>query len=153
VVAHNAIPIILRLIQGCNRSDPHTKLMKKALDILANLAQFDRTALALFNCTGSVDTLLDLMQRNYEKQKDIFLQAVQVLLSLIRTHQSLAARLASIPKLLPRLQMIESALVRKQGLPSTTAKLNSSLTASILEQTTLANSKFKSLMAHLKNVK
>ena len=43
LASHHAIPILLFLIQSCNRSQPHMEVLRLALNVLRNLALCDKT--------------------------------------------------------------------------------------------------------------
>jgi abnormal spindle-like microcephaly-associated protein len=83
LVDDDAVHIILRLIQSCNRSTPHMELLKSALNVIKNLCKHRITCAGVFEVADSVDILVELMQMNRDKH-DIFLKACGILKSICK---------------------------------------------------------------------
>lgn len=77
-VSQNAVPVILALMQSCNRSQPHLELVKYGLNVLRNLAACPATCRSVFEPDNLLDVLVELMQI-YRDKEDIFLKAVTLL--------------------------------------------------------------------------
>lgn len=62
LVDHSAVPIIFQLIRSCNRSKPHTAVLVKALNIIANLSAHKGTVNAVFSQQESTGLMVELIQ-------------------------------------------------------------------------------------------
>ncbi|XP_060083344.1 abnormal spindle-like microcephaly-associated protein homolog [Ylistrum balloti] len=63
----NAVGVIYRLIQSCNRSQPHMEIIRYSINILLNLAKYEKTRSAVYEVEGATECLLELMQVYREK--------------------------------------------------------------------------------------
>nr|KAG5712072.1 hypothetical protein BaRGS_020798 [Batillaria attramentaria] len=79
LVEVNAVGVIFRLIQSCNRSLPHMELIKYSISILLNLAKYEKTTPAVYEVDNSVSTLVELMTIYREKGGAIFTKTCMLL--------------------------------------------------------------------------
>uniref|UniRef100_A0A8C6D458 Calponin-homology (CH) domain-containing protein n=1 Tax=Moschus moschiferus TaxID=68415 RepID=A0A8C6D458_MOSMO len=65
-----AISKIFVLIQSCNRSVPCMEVIRYAVQVLLNVAKYEKTTSAIYDVENCVDTLLELLQMYQEKSGD-----------------------------------------------------------------------------------
>ncbi|KAK2492808.1 hypothetical protein MC885_007582 [Smutsia gigantea] len=65
-----AISKIFILIRSCNRSVPCMEIISYAVQVLLNVAKYEKTTSAVYDVENCVDTLLDLVQMYREKPGD-----------------------------------------------------------------------------------
>uniref|UniRef100_A0AAA9SF96 Assembly factor for spindle microtubules n=1 Tax=Bos taurus TaxID=9913 RepID=A0AAA9SF96_BOVIN len=65
-----AISKIFVLIRSCNRSVPCMEVIRYAMQVLLNVAKYEKTTSAIYDVENCVDTLLELMQMYQEKSGD-----------------------------------------------------------------------------------
>ncbi|XP_061239668.1 abnormal spindle-like microcephaly-associated protein isoform X2 [Bos javanicus] len=65
-----AISKIFVLIRSCNRSVPCMEVIRYAMQVLLNVAKYEKTTSAIYDVDNCVDTLLELMQMYQEKSGD-----------------------------------------------------------------------------------
>ncbi|XP_037353787.1 abnormal spindle-like microcephaly-associated protein isoform X2 [Talpa occidentalis] len=65
-----AIAKIFVLIRSCNRSVPCMEVIRYAVQVLLNVAKYEKTTSAVYDVENCVDTLLELLQRYREKPGD-----------------------------------------------------------------------------------
>ncbi|XP_008069353.1 abnormal spindle-like microcephaly-associated protein [Carlito syrichta] len=67
-----AISKIFVLIRSCNRSVPCMEVIRYAVQVLLNVAKYEKTTSAVYNVENCIDTLLELLQMYQEKPGDKF---------------------------------------------------------------------------------
>ncbi|XP_004685542.1 PREDICTED: abnormal spindle-like microcephaly-associated protein isoform X2 [Condylura cristata] len=65
-----AITKIFVLIRSCNRSVPCMEVIRYAVQVLLNVAKYEKTTSAVYDVENCIDTLLELLQRYREKPGD-----------------------------------------------------------------------------------
>ncbi|XP_062067525.1 abnormal spindle-like microcephaly-associated protein [Lepus europaeus] len=65
-----AIPKIFVLIRSCNRSVPCMEVIRYAIQVLLNVAKYEKTTSAVYDVENCIDTLLELLQMYREKPGD-----------------------------------------------------------------------------------
>lgn len=65
-----AIAKIFVLIRSCNRSVPCMEVIRYAVQVLLNVAKYEKTTSAVYAVENCIDTLLELLQRYREKPGD-----------------------------------------------------------------------------------
>ncbi|KAL1774848.1 abnormal spindle-like microcephaly-associated protein [Sigmodon hispidus] len=91
-----AISTIFVLIRSCNRSVPCMEVVGYAVQVLLNVAKYEKTTSAVYDAENCVDTLLELLQiyrekpgdRVAEKSESIFTRTCCLLAVLFKTEQS-----------------------------------------------------------------
>jgi abnormal spindle-like microcephaly-associated protein len=121
MVEQDIVPIMLRLVQTCNRSQPHIELLKHVLQILISLAQHDSCAGRVLEAQDAVDIIAELMQ-TFRDKEDVFYRAALVLVMLSRktATKEQAKTMTLNGDLIRRASAILSILERKQNLQKRT---------------------------------
>ncbi|KAL1772764.1 abnormal spindle-like microcephaly-associated protein [Sigmodon hispidus] len=91
-----AISTIFVLIRSCNRSVPCMEVVGYAVQVLLNIAKYEKTTSAVYDAENCVDTLLELLQiyrekpgaRVAEKSESIFTRTCCLLAVVLKTEQS-----------------------------------------------------------------
>ncbi|XP_068842311.1 abnormal spindle-like microcephaly-associated protein isoform X2 [Capricornis sumatraensis] len=65
-----AISKVFVLIRSCNRSVPCMEVIRYAVQVLLNVAKYEKTTSAIYDVENCVDTLLELLQMYQEKSGD-----------------------------------------------------------------------------------
>ncbi|XP_069823618.1 abnormal spindle-like microcephaly-associated protein [Dendropsophus ebraccatus] len=118
-----AIKTIFTLIRSCNRSIPCMEVIKLSIQVLLNLAKYEKTVFAVYEVENSVDVLLDLMQIYREKAGDkvsdkggsIFTKAC-CLLAIFALNSQRAREIRAIPKAVDRICSIYKLTARKHKM-------------------------------------
>lgn len=79
IVSQNAVPILVELIQSCNRSKPHMAVLEHSLSILHHLTWHTSTQVSVFESADSTNMFCELIQ-SYRDKPVIFLSAGELLL-------------------------------------------------------------------------
>ncbi|XP_052056737.1 abnormal spindle-like microcephaly-associated protein [Apodemus sylvaticus] len=90
-----AVSTIFVVIRSCNRSVPCMEVVGYAVQVLLNVAKYDKTISAIYDAENCVDTLLELLQvyrekpgdRVAEKSASIFTRTCCLLAVLLKTEQ------------------------------------------------------------------
>ncbi|XP_031240091.1 abnormal spindle-like microcephaly-associated protein isoform X2 [Mastomys coucha] len=90
-----AVSAIFAVIRSCNRSVPCMDVVGCAVQVLLNVAKYDKTISAIYNAENCVETLLELLQmyqekpgnRVAEKCASIFTRTCCLLAVLLKTEQ------------------------------------------------------------------
>lgn len=90
-----AVSTIFVVIRSCNRSVPCMEVVGYAVQVLLNVAKYDKTIAAVYEAENCVDTLLELLQvyrekpgdRVAEKSASIFTRTCCLLAVLLKTEQ------------------------------------------------------------------
>ena len=83
--------VLLDLIQRCNRSVPHMVVVSSSLDILINLAKYDKARSFMCEASSAIKvgtTITDLVVIYREKSSEIFTKSCSILWTLTKTSQS-----------------------------------------------------------------
>jgi len=137
-VDHRAVAILFTLIESCNRSTPHVKLIQTTLGILLNLTNFPRTCTYVYQGPSSVELLVGLMQKYYDKADSVFALATRILIGIIRQKPVLAKEIKSIPTVASRFKSMQHLLERKQIMEKKNDR-RLTLTSSVLAKAVPAN--------------
>ncbi|KAJ8300168.1 hypothetical protein KUTeg_021687 [Tegillarca granosa] len=114
MVEVNAVSVIYRLIRSCNRSQPHMELIKYSVNILLNLAKYDKTASDVYNVEESIDTLIDLMQ--IYREKGAIFSRTCMLLGIMGMEKCRRDEICENTKLADKIRSIHSLTVRKHRI-------------------------------------
>jgi len=83
--------VLLDLIQRCNRSVPHMVVVSSSLDILINLAKYDKARSVMCEASSAIKvatTITDLVVIYRDKSSEIFTKGCSILWTLTVTAQS-----------------------------------------------------------------
>ncbi|XP_067661837.1 abnormal spindle-like microcephaly-associated protein homolog [Haliotis asinina] len=111
LVEVHAVHVIYRLIRSCNRSLPHMEMIKYSVNILLNLAKYDKTVNAVHD-VESTDILVDLMQIYREKGNAIFAKTCS-LLGILALDPHRRQEILQQTKLMEKIRSIQSLVARK----------------------------------------
>lgn len=106
-----AIPALFDVIRGCNRSQPHLKLLRAALSVLDNISRFPDISFRIAEHPDCVPCLVDLLQM-YWNQPEIFLPVCHLFANLLADEYTLADVRQLEPQL-KRLVGINTNLTKK----------------------------------------
>ncbi|KAI5929237.1 Abnormal spindle-like microcephaly-associated protein [Manis javanica] len=114
-----AISKIFILIRSCNRSVPCMEIISYAVQVLLNVAKYEKTTSAVYDVENCVDTLLDLVQMYREKPGDkiadkgrsIFTKTCCLLAVLLKATNR-ASVVQSRPKVVDRIYSIYKLIAR-----------------------------------------
>ncbi|XP_043820352.1 abnormal spindle-like microcephaly-associated protein [Dromiciops gliroides] len=118
-----AIAKIFVLILSCNRSIPCMEVITYAVQVLLNVAKYERTAPAVYEVENCIDTLLELLQTYREKSGDkvadkggsIFTKTCCLLAILLKT-SGRASDIRSKPKVVNRICSLYKLTARKHKM-------------------------------------
>ncbi|XP_068930575.1 abnormal spindle-like microcephaly-associated protein isoform X1 [Petaurus breviceps papuanus] len=118
-----AIAKIFVLILSCNRSIPCMEIITYAVQVLLNVAKYEKTAPAVYEIENCIDTLLELLQTYREKSGDkvagkggsIFTKTCCLLAILLKT-SGRASDIQSKPKVVNRICSLYKLTARKHKL-------------------------------------
>ncbi|XP_021053288.1 abnormal spindle-like microcephaly-associated protein [Mus pahari] len=118
-----AVATIFVVIRSCNRSVPCMEVVGYAVQVLLNVAKYDKTISAIYKAENCVDTLLELLQvyrekpgdRVAEKSASIFTRTCCLLAVLLKTEQC-AFDAQSRSKVIDRIYRIYKCTVPKNKL-------------------------------------
>ncbi|XP_053380194.1 abnormal spindle-like microcephaly-associated protein homolog [Mercenaria mercenaria] len=141
-----AIPVLYRLVQGCNRSLPHMEIIKYTISILTNLSKYEKTRPAVYEAEGGVNILVNLMQI-YREKGQIFSRTC-TLLGILALETPCKMSILEDVKLVERLRSIQMLTSRKHKLEVnqrvTRARMNaSSLNATFMVRSPVKRQKIK----------
>ncbi|XP_049713786.1 abnormal spindle-like microcephaly-associated protein isoform X6 [Elephas maximus indicus] len=114
-----AITKIFVLIRSCNRSVPCMEVIRYAVQVLLNVAKYEKTTSAVYDVENCIDTLLELLQMYREKAGDkvadkggsIFTKTCCLLAVLLKT-RSRASDVRSRPKVVDRIYSLYKLTAR-----------------------------------------
>ncbi|XP_059177929.1 abnormal spindle-like microcephaly-associated protein homolog isoform X2 [Physella acuta] len=112
MVEVNAVSVLYRLINSCNRSVPHMELIKYAVNILLNLSKYDKTVEAVIEPEESIATILELLQIFREKGLIFFNSCM--LLGILGLKEGCRVQIMQHPHIVERLQSVHALTLRKQ---------------------------------------
>jgi abnormal spindle-like microcephaly-associated protein len=75
---YDVIPVIMDLIQSCNRSKPHMEILAHAINILFHLSKYNETSMLVYQDSRCFEILVEVLQ-NYREMTNIFLTAAKVI--------------------------------------------------------------------------
>uniref|UniRef100_A0A4X2K474 Calponin-homology (CH) domain-containing protein n=2 Tax=Vombatus ursinus TaxID=29139 RepID=A0A4X2K474_VOMUR len=118
-----AIAKIFVLILSCNRSIPCMEVITYAVQVLLNVAKYEKTAPAVYEVENCIDTLLELLQTYREKSGDkvadkggsIFTKTCCLLAILLKTSRR-ASDSRSRPKVVNRICSLYKLTARKHKM-------------------------------------
>ncbi|XP_075384796.1 abnormal spindle-like microcephaly-associated protein isoform X2 [Tenrec ecaudatus] len=118
-----AISKLFVLIRSCNRSVPCMEVIRRAVQVLLNVAKYEKTAPAVYAVETCIDTLLELLQMYREKAGDraadkggsIFTKSCCLLAVLLKT-TSRASDVRSRSKVVDRIYSLYKFTARKHKM-------------------------------------
>ncbi|XP_052593061.1 abnormal spindle-like microcephaly-associated protein [Peromyscus californicus insignis] len=125
-----AISTIFVVIRSCNRSVPCMEVVGYAVQVLLNVAKYEKTTSAVYDAENCVDTLLELLQVYREKPGDkvaeksasIFTRTCCLLAVLLKTEHC-ASDVQSRSKVIDRIYRLYKLTVPKHKVNSNTEGL------------------------------
>ncbi|XP_036614160.1 abnormal spindle-like microcephaly-associated protein [Trichosurus vulpecula] len=123
IAQSGAIAKIFVLILSCNRSIPCMEVITYAVQVLLNIAKYEKTAPAVYEVENCIDTLLELLQTYREKSGDkvadkggsIFTKTCCLLAILLKTSRR-ASDIRSRPKVVNRICSLYKLTARKHKI-------------------------------------
>uniref|UniRef100_A0A8D2AX90 Calponin-homology (CH) domain-containing protein n=1 Tax=Sciurus vulgaris TaxID=55149 RepID=A0A8D2AX90_SCIVU len=118
-----AISKIFVLIRSCNRSVPCMEVIRYAVQVLLNVAKYEKTTAAVYDAENCIDTLLELLQMYREKPGDrvadkggsIFTKTCCLLAVLLKTTNR-ASDVRSRSKVVDRIYSLYKLTARKHKI-------------------------------------
>ncbi|NXA80566.1 ASPM protein, partial [Thryothorus ludovicianus] len=118
-----AIFSIFVLIRSCNRSVPCMDVIRYSVQVLLNVAKYERTTRAVYEAENSIDTLLDLLQmyrgkagdKVSEKGGSIFTKTC-CLLAILSKDSKRALEIRGMPRAVPCIQSLYKLTARKHRM-------------------------------------
>ncbi|XP_029791259.1 abnormal spindle-like microcephaly-associated protein [Suricata suricatta] len=141
-----AVSKIFVLIRSCNRSVPCMEVIRYAVQVLLNVAKYEKTTAAVYSVDNCVDTLLDLLQMYREKPGDkvadkggsIFTKTCCLLAILLKTTNR-ASDVRSRSKVVDRIYSLYKLTARKHKMNTErilhNQKKNSSISTPFIPET------------------
>ncbi|KAM5205842.1 abnormal spindle-like microcephaly-associated protein isoform 2-T2 [Hipposideros larvatus] len=139
-----AISKIFVLIRSCNRSVPCMEVIGYAVQVLLNVAKYEKTTSAVYDVENCVDTLLELLQMYREKPGDkvadksgsIFTKTCCLLAVLLKT-TSRASDVRNRSKVVDHVYSLHKLTARKHRMSTERAlqNKNSSLSSPFIPET------------------
>ncbi|XP_004415558.1 PREDICTED: abnormal spindle-like microcephaly-associated protein isoform X2 [Odobenus rosmarus divergens] len=141
-----AVSKIFVLIRSCNRSVPCMEVIRYAVQVLLNVAKYEKTTAAVYDVENCIDTLLDLLQMYREKPGDkvadkggsIFTKACCLLAILLKTTNR-ASDVRSRSKVVDRIYSLYKLTARKHKMNTERIlykqKMNSSISIPFIPET------------------
>uniref|UniRef100_A0A7N5JSI8 Assembly factor for spindle microtubules n=1 Tax=Ailuropoda melanoleuca TaxID=9646 RepID=A0A7N5JSI8_AILME len=141
-----AVSKIFVLIRSCNRSVPCMEVIRYAVQVLLNVAKYEKTTAAVYDAENCIDTLLDLLQMYREKPGDkvpdkggsIFTKTCCLLAVLLKTTNR-ASDVRSRSKVVDRIYSLYKLTVRKHKMNTERIlykqKMNSSISTPFIPET------------------
>ncbi|KAG8516120.1 Abnormal spindle-like microcephaly-associated protein, partial [Galemys pyrenaicus] len=140
-----AIAKIFVLIRSCNRSVPCMEVIRYAVQVLLNVAKYEKTTSAVYDVENCIDTLLELLQRYREKPGDkvadkggsIFTKTCCLLAVLLKTTNR-ASDVRSRSKVVDCIYSLHKLTARKHKMNTTrilNKQRNSSMSISFIPET------------------
>ncbi|XP_040319468.1 abnormal spindle-like microcephaly-associated protein isoform X3 [Herpailurus yagouaroundi] len=143
-----AVSKIFVLIRSCNRSVPCMEVIRYSVQVLLNVAKYEKTTAAVYHVENCIDTLLDLLQMYREKPGDkvadkggsIFTKTCCLLAILLKTTNR-ASDVRSRSKVVDRIYSLYKLTARKHKMNTErilyTQKKNSSISIPFIPETPL----------------
>ncbi|XP_006834297.1 PREDICTED: abnormal spindle-like microcephaly-associated protein homolog [Chrysochloris asiatica] len=118
-----AVSKIFVLIRSCNRSVPCMEVIRYAVQVLLNVAKYEKTTSAVYDVENCIDTLLELLQMYREKAGDkvadkcgsIFTKTCCLLAVLLKT-TSRASDVRSRPQVVDRIYRLYKLTSQKHKM-------------------------------------
>ncbi|XP_042664025.1 abnormal spindle-like microcephaly-associated protein [Tyto alba] len=118
-----AVFTIFVLIRSCNRSVPCMDVISYSIQVLLNVAKYERTTQAVYEVANSIDTLLDLLQmyrgkagdKISEKGGSIFTKTC-CLLAILSKDSERALEIQSLPRAVTCIQSLYKLTARKHKM-------------------------------------
>uniref|UniRef100_A0A8C9D6L3 Assembly factor for spindle microtubules n=1 Tax=Panthera leo TaxID=9689 RepID=A0A8C9D6L3_PANLE len=141
-----AVSKIFVLIRSCNRSVPCMEVIRYSVQVLLNVAKYEKTTAAVYHVENCIDTLLDLLQMYREKPGDkvadkggsIFTKTCCLLAILLKTTNR-ASDARSRSKVVDRIYSLYKLTARKHKMNTErilyTQKKNSSISIPFIPET------------------
>ncbi|CAD7672529.1 unnamed protein product [Nyctereutes procyonoides] len=141
-----AVSKIFVLIRSCNRSIPCMEVIRYAVQVLLNVAKYEKTTAAVSDAENCIDTLLDLLQMYREKPGDkvadkggsIFTKTCCLLAVLLKTTNR-ASSVRSKSKVVDRIYSLYKLTARKHKMNTERTlykqKMNSSISTPFIPET------------------
>ncbi|CAK7313877.1 Abnormal spindle-like microcephaly-associated protein homolog [Vulpes lagopus] len=141
-----AVSKIFVLIRSCNRSIPCMEVIRYAVQVLLNVAKYEKTTAAVSDAENCIDTLLDLLQMYREKPGDkvadkggsIFTKTYCLLAVLLKTTNR-ASSVPSKSKVVDRIYSLYKLTARKHKMNTERTlykqKMNSSISTPFIPET------------------
>ncbi|XP_045838379.1 abnormal spindle-like microcephaly-associated protein isoform X2 [Meles meles] len=141
-----AVSKIFVLIRSCNRSVPCMEVIRYAVQVLLNVAKYEKTTAAVYDVENCIDTLLDLLQMYREKPGDkvadkggsIFTKTCCLLAVLLKTTNR-ASDIRSRSKVVDRIYSLYKLTARKHKMNTERLlykqKMNSSISTPFIPET------------------
>ncbi|XP_032734078.1 abnormal spindle-like microcephaly-associated protein isoform X3 [Lontra canadensis] len=141
-----AVSKIFVLIRSCNRSVPCMEVIRYAVQVLLNVAKYEKTTAAVYDVENCIDTLLDLLQMYREKPGDkvadkggsIFTKTCCLLAVLLKTTNR-ASDVRSRSKVVDRIYSLYKLTARKHKMNTERLlykqKINSSISTPFIPET------------------
>ncbi|XP_025711008.1 abnormal spindle-like microcephaly-associated protein isoform X3 [Callorhinus ursinus] len=141
-----AVSKIFVLIRSCNRSVPCMEVIRYAVQVLLNVAKYEKTTAAVYDVENCIDTLLDLLQMYREKPGDkvadkggsIFTKTCCLLAILLKTTNR-ASDVRSRSKVVDRIYSLYKLTARKRKMNTERIlykqKMNSSISIPFIPET------------------
>ncbi|XP_059269017.1 abnormal spindle-like microcephaly-associated protein isoform X1 [Mustela nigripes] len=141
-----AVSKIFVLIRSCNRSVPCMEVIRYAVQVLLNVAKYEKTTAAVYDAENCIDTLLDLLQMYREKPGDkvadkggsIFTKTCCLLAVLLKTSNR-ASDVRSRSKVVDRIYSLYKLTARKHKMNTERLlykqKMNSSISIPFIPET------------------
>ncbi|XP_044942928.1 abnormal spindle-like microcephaly-associated protein isoform X3 [Mustela putorius furo] len=141
-----AVSKIFVLIRSCNRSVPCMEVIRYAVQVLLNVAKYEKTTAAVYDAENCIDTLLDLLQMYREKPGDkvadkggsIFTKTCCLLAVLLKTTNR-ASDVRSRSKVVDRIYSLYKLTARKHKMNTERLlykqKMNSSISIPFIPET------------------
>ncbi|XP_060500001.2 abnormal spindle-like microcephaly-associated protein isoform X5 [Panthera onca] len=141
-----AVSKIFVLIRSCNRSVPCMEVIRYSVQVLLNVAKYEKTTAAVYHVENCIDTLLDLLQMYREKPGDkvadkggsIFTKTCCLLAILLKTTNR-ASDVRSRSKVVDRIYSLYKLTARKHKMNTErilyTQKKNSSISIPFIPET------------------
>ncbi|XP_064450125.1 abnormal spindle-like microcephaly-associated protein isoform X3 [Mirounga angustirostris] len=141
-----AVSKIFVLIRSCNRSVPCMEVIRYAVQVLLNVAKYEKTTAAVYDVENCIDTLLDLLQMYREKPGDkvadkggsIFTKTCCLLAVLLKTTNR-ASGVRSRSKVVDRIYSLYKLTARKHKMNTERIlykqKMNSSISIPFIPET------------------
>ncbi|XP_074164767.1 abnormal spindle-like microcephaly-associated protein isoform X2 [Sminthopsis crassicaudata] len=123
IAQSGAVAKIFVLILSCNRSIPCMEVITYAVQVLLNIAKYEKTVPAVYEVENWIDTLLELLQTYREKSGDkvadkggsIFTKTCCLLAILLKTSRR-ASEIRSRPKVVNRICSLYTLTARKHKM-------------------------------------
>ncbi|KAL4219252.1 hypothetical protein ACF0H5_021834 [Mactra antiquata] len=141
MVETNAISVLYKLLRCCNRSIPHMEIITYTISILINLAKYEKTRPSLYEVSGCIDIIVELMQI-YREKGQIFIKTC-TLLGIIALDSPCKMGILADKKLVDRLQSIHLLTSRKHKLEENQRVTRARMNASSINATFMVKSPVK----------